>query len=44
MLIDLQKFITEERPFWSELEGLLDKLEKRPELRLAQVGDYGLIS
>jgi uncharacterized membrane protein SpoIIM required for sporulation len=39
MLIDLQKFITEERPFWSELEGVLDKLEKRPEfkLTLAQV-------
>ena len=39
MLIDLQKFITEERPFWSELEGALDKLEKRPELKmtLAQV-------
>jgi uncharacterized membrane protein SpoIIM required for sporulation len=34
MLIDLQKFITEERPFWSELEGVLDKLERRPELRL----------
>ncbi|MCP4625112.1 MAG: stage II sporulation protein M [bacterium] len=39
MLINLQKFITEERPFWSELEGVLDKLEKRPELKmtLAQV-------
>ena len=35
MLIDLQKFITEERPFWSELEGVLDRLEKRPELRLS---------
>jgi len=34
MLIDLQKFITEERPFWSELEGVLNKLEKRPELKL----------
>ena len=34
MLINLQKFITEERPFWSELEGVLDKLEKRPELKL----------
>jgi uncharacterized membrane protein SpoIIM required for sporulation len=37
MLIDLQKFIIEERPFWNELEGLLDKLEKRPELRLTLV-------
>ena len=35
MIIDLQKFITEERPFWSELEGVLEKLEKRPELRLS---------
>jgi len=35
MLIDLQKFITEERPFWSELEKMLDRLERRPELRLA---------
>ncbi|CAB1064541.1 FIG00838073: hypothetical protein [Olavius sp. associated proteobacterium Delta 1] len=34
MIIDLQKFITEERPFWSELEGVLDKLERRPELKL----------
>jgi len=34
MLIDLQKFITEERPFWNELEKMLDKLERRPELRL----------
>ena len=35
MIIDLQKFITEERPFWSELEAVLEKLEKRPELRLS---------
>ena len=34
MIIDLQKFITEERPFWQELETLLDKLEKKPEFRL----------
>ena len=34
MLIDLQKFITEERPLWSELDRMLDKLEKRPELKL----------
>ena len=34
MIIDLQKFIAEERPFWSELEAVLVKLEKRPELRL----------
>ena len=35
MIIDLQKFITEERPFWSELEAVLEKLEKRPGLRLS---------
>ena len=35
MIINLQKFITEERPFWSELEAVLAKLEKRPELRLS---------
>ena len=35
MIIDLQKFITEERPFWHELETLLEKLEKRPEFRLS---------
>ena len=34
MIIDLQKFITEERPFWSELEGVLDRLAKRPELKM----------
>jgi uncharacterized membrane protein SpoIIM required for sporulation len=34
MIIDLQKFIAEERPFWQELEGVLNKLEKRPEFRL----------
>ena len=35
MIIDLQKFITEERPFWHEFETLLEKLEKRPEFRLS---------
>jgi uncharacterized membrane protein SpoIIM required for sporulation len=34
MIIDLQKFITEERPYWSELEAILDKLEKKPEVKL----------
>ncbi len=34
MIIDLQKFITEERPYWIELEAALDRLEKKPELRL----------
>jgi uncharacterized membrane protein SpoIIM required for sporulation len=31
MIIDLKKFITKERGYWSELEGILDDLEKRPE-------------
>ena len=35
MIIDLQKFITEERPYWNELESVLDRLEKRPELKLS---------
>ena len=34
MIIDLQKFITEERPYWRELEQVLDRVEKRPELKL----------
>jgi uncharacterized membrane protein SpoIIM required for sporulation len=34
MIIDLQKFITEERRYWSELEAVLDRLEKKPEYRL----------
>ena len=35
MIIDLQKFIRQEKPYWSELESVLDKLEKRPELKLS---------
>jgi len=35
MIIDLQKFIKEERTYWSELESVLDRLEKRPELKLS---------
>lgn len=34
MIINLQKFITGERPYWTELEAVLDKLEKRAELKL----------
>lgn len=30
MIIDLQKFITEERPYWHELEDLLDQREGDP--------------
>jgi uncharacterized membrane protein SpoIIM required for sporulation len=34
MIIDLQNFISVERPYWRELETALDQLEKRPELKL----------
>lgn len=37
MIIDLQKFIQEERPFWSELEKTLDRLEKINKMTLSQV-------
>jgi uncharacterized membrane protein SpoIIM required for sporulation len=35
MIIDLQKFVSEERPYWSELEAMLDRLENRPEFKLS---------
>ena len=35
MIINLQKFIAGERPYWRELEQVLDKVEKRPELKLS---------
>jgi uncharacterized membrane protein SpoIIM required for sporulation len=35
MIIDIQKFITEERPYWRELEQVLDKIERRPELKMS---------
>ena len=35
MIINLPKFISEERSYWSELESVLDRLEKRPELKLS---------
>ena len=34
MIVDLQRFIANERPFWNELEKMLDRLEAEPELRL----------
>jgi len=34
MIIDLQKFITEERSCWVELEAVLDRLEKKPAVTL----------
>src|SRR5439155_5110019 len=30
MIIDLQKFVTSERPYWTELESTLHKLEDQP--------------
>lgn len=35
MIIDLQKFITEERLYWAELEAVLDRLERKPAEKLA---------
>ena len=35
MIINLKKFIVEEKPYWRELEAVLEKLEKRPELKLS---------
>jgi uncharacterized membrane protein SpoIIM required for sporulation len=35
MIIDLEKFISTERPTWSELEKILDKLESQPGLTLS---------
>jgi uncharacterized membrane protein SpoIIM required for sporulation len=39
VIIDLQKFITNERPVWAELETMLNRLEAEPDgrLTLAQV-------
>lgn len=34
MIIDLSRFIHEERPFWNELEETLDRLERDPAFRL----------
>lgn len=35
MIIDLQRFIANERPFWSELNKILDRIEAEPDLRLS---------
>ena len=35
MIIDLQRFIATGRPFWSNLEKLLDRLEAEPDLRMS---------
>ena len=34
MIINLRKFILEEQHYWSELEGVLEKLETEPEYKL----------
>jgi uncharacterized membrane protein SpoIIM required for sporulation len=34
VIVDLQRFIAAGRPFWSELERMLDRLEAEPDLRL----------
>ncbi len=34
MIIDLQKFITEEQPYWAELETVLDRLANKPNEKL----------
>jgi uncharacterized membrane protein SpoIIM required for sporulation len=35
MIIDLQKFLASEQPFWTELEQQLDKLEAEPNFRMS---------
>lgn len=35
MIIDLQRFITNERPFWNELEKLLERIEAEPNLQMS---------
>jgi uncharacterized membrane protein SpoIIM required for sporulation len=35
MIIDLERFVTRERPYWQELEGYLDKHEERSGYRMS---------
>ena len=35
MIVDLQRFIRNERPFWTELERLLNHIEAEPEARMS---------
>jgi uncharacterized membrane protein SpoIIM required for sporulation len=35
MIIDLQKFVTGERKYWTELETVLDKLESEPQYHMS---------
>jgi len=34
MIIDLEKFIAGERPYWEELQGMLDRLDRRTGMQL----------
>jgi uncharacterized membrane protein SpoIIM required for sporulation len=34
MIVDLQRFIANARPFWTELEAMLGRLEAEPDLRM----------
>src|SRR5437763_7111858 len=34
MIIDFQRFVAAERPYWAELEGRLEKLEAEPNYRM----------
>ena len=34
MIVDLQRFIANERPFWNELEKMLDRIEAEPDGRM----------
>ncbi len=35
MIVDLQRFVANERPFWNELEKLLDRIEAEPDTRMS---------
>jgi uncharacterized membrane protein SpoIIM required for sporulation len=35
VIIDLQRFITTQRPFWNELEKLLERIEAEPNLQMS---------
>ena len=45
MIIDLQRFVAVERPFWAELEAMLAKIEGEPDRRMAldQVQHFHLL-
>jgi len=45
MIIDLQKFVTAERPYWIELERALDKLEAEPgsKMKLEELRRFHLV-